>query len=253
MPLIQHILKFQMTFMIKTYRRGFTLIELLVVISIVAVLSTLAAVMAPKILKKAAQTKTMASMKNMGSSLRMYANDNANRLPAPLTPAAESAAKEDTYWFTYLEQQITSKDLESLLKDSYWKNIKNSDQLNNMMPKKEIKHNSVGFAMNGSLANNVALSRGETLPEDELLTTPVNLNTLDDQQRIPIVRPHWTWSYTGDKKEAIDKRLAPFLAGGNLPVLFLDGHVESMTPLSYANQGMNKRPQADKSKSTSVD
>ncbi|RYD37395.1 MAG: type II secretion system protein, partial [Verrucomicrobiaceae bacterium] len=84
-----------MTFMIKTHRRGFTLIELLVVISIVAVLSTLAAVMAPKILKKSAQTKTVQSLQRMASSLTLYANDNANRIPPPMTPASENEEKDD--------------------------------------------------------------------------------------------------------------------------------------------------------------
>ena len=231
--------------MTKTQHRGFTLIELLVVISIIAVLTTLAAVMAPKILKKGAQTKCIQSMRQMASSLELYANDHANRLPPPLTPSAESEAKDDTYWFTYLEQQTSNKDLEELLKDKYWQANKDSNLVNGMQPKKSLKHNSVGYAMNGVLAQNIALSRGDELEPDEVLSTPVNLTTVRNPEKTPIIRPHWTWHYSGDKNEAKDQRLTPFLAGGTLPVLFLDGHVETMTPLAYANRDLHLTPKPE--------
>ncbi len=234
--------------MIKTHRRGFTLIELLVVISIVAVLSTLAAVMAPKILKKSEQTKTVQSMQRMASSLRLYANDHANRIPPPLTPASENEEKDDIYWFTYLEQQTSGKSIEDLLKDQYWKQTKTSDFVNPTIPKKNLKHNSVGYAMNGQLATNVALTRDEDLDPELALTTPVNLLTIRNPEKTPIVRPHWTWSYTGDKKEGADKKLLPFLAGGTLPVLFLDGHVETMTPVAYVSRGLHETPKPEDGK-----
>lgn len=233
--------------MIKTHRRGFTLIELLVVISIVAVLSTLAAVMAPKILRKSAQTKAVQSMKNMGSSLRLYANDHGNRIPPPMTPGSEHESKEDVYWFTLLEQQTSGKDVEDLLKDQYWKQTKTSDFVNPMIPKKDLKHDSVGFGMNSQLATNIALSRGEKIDPEVALNIPVNLLTVRDPERTPIIRPHWTWAYTGDKKEAGDKKLLPYLAGGNIPVLFLDGRVETMTAIAYASRGLNEVPQPEKS------
>jgi len=231
--------------MIKTHRRGFTLIELLVVISIVAVLSTLAAVMAPKILKKSKQAKTVQSMKNMASSLRLYANDNGNRIPPPVTPADQNPEKEDLYWFTILEQQTSGKEFDELLKDSYWKMTKNSDYVNMMTPVKDLKHNSVGYAMNGLLATNVALAREEKLDPEAALSTPINLLTIRDPERIPIIRPHWTWSYTGEKPEATDKKLLPYLAGGTLPVLFLDGHVETMAPLAYIAKELDEAPKPE--------
>lgn len=233
-----------MTFMIKTHRRGFTLIELLVVISIIAVLSTLAAVMAPKILKKGVQTRTVQSMQRMSSSLQLYANDNGNRIPAPMTPASENEEKADLYWFTQLEAQTSGKSIDELLKDGYWKQTKSSDFVNSVIPKKDLKHNSVGYGMNGELATNIALARGEELDPELALTTPVNLLTVRNPERTPIVRPHWTWAYKGDKSEASDKKLLPYLAGGTLPVLFLDGHVEVMPPLSYSSRNLHMVPKA---------
>jgi|GEM_PF-6317629 len=234
--------------MIKTHRRGFTLIELLVVISIVAVLSTLAAVMAPKILKKSAQTKTVQSMQKMASSLNLYANDNANRIPPPVTPASENEEKADVYWFTWLEAQTSGKSLDDLLKDGYWKQTKSSDFVNPTIPKKDLKHDSVGYGMNGQLATNIALTRDEKLDPEVALNTPINLLTVRNPERTPIIRPHWTWAYSGNKAEGSDKKLLPYLAGGTLPVLFLDGHVETMTPVAYATKGLQEVPKVEDGK-----
>lgn len=228
--------------MIKTQHRGFTLIELLVVISIIAVLSASAAVMAPKILKKGAQTKSVNSMRQMMSSFQLYANDHANRLPPPVTPAEESPAKKDTYWFTQLEYLTSGKELEQMLKDSYWKDAKNSIFINPMHPKRDVKASATGYAMNGVLAYNIAVNREEKMDPEDSVYTAVNLVTLKNAERIPIVMPHWTWHYTCDNREAADKRFEPYLAGSRLPVLFIDGHVETMTPREYARRGLNKLP-----------
>lgn len=63
------------------YRRGFTLIELLVVIAIIAIL---AAILFPVFLRakeNGKQTQCKGNMRQIGSALLMYADDNSGRMP----------------------------------------------------------------------------------------------------------------------------------------------------------------------------
>lgn len=228
--------------------RGFTLVELLVVISIVAVLTGLTATFLPKALKKGAQTKSVAGMRQMASAFRMHAQDHANRLPPVVTRADESEAGKDTYWYIYLEQRNSSQDLGDYFKDKWWKENKTSIYINPMLPKKNLTHKSTGYAMNSELAYNVATSRGDKMDPADSKYTAVNLNSIPNETVTPMVVPHWSWSYKLDKKEAGDTRFAPFLVNGSLPVLFLDSHIETLTPKQYVAKGLNLVPKSEDDK-----
>jgi len=64
-------------------RKGFTLIELLVVIAIIGLLSTLAIVALNSARQKARDSKRVADIKQLQTSLELYFNDN-QRYPAAL-------------------------------------------------------------------------------------------------------------------------------------------------------------------------
>lgn len=227
--------------MIKPRSRGFTLVELLVVIAIIAVLVSTTAVMAPRIRKKGMQSKSVTNLRQMTTLLTSYANDHSNRMPPPVTPAKESEAEKDTYWYAYLQQEISNKELPSLVKDDWWKQNQTIFQ-NPLHPKKDLKYASVGYAMNTALAGNIAAARDEELDPADSKFTPVNLATIREPERIPIVMPHWSWGYTCDPREAADKRFKPYTVTDRLPVLFLDGHIDSMTPKEYAKKKLNLAP-----------
>ncbi len=229
--------------MIKPRNRGFTLVELLVVIAIIAVLVSTTAVMAPKIRKKGLQAKSVANMRQMMTLVNTYAMDHSNRMPAPAVKAEDSEAEKETYWFAYLQQEINGDELVRYTTDKWWL-TNNSPFINPLFPKKSIKANAVGYAMNGLLATNLAESRDEKLDPDDAKYTPVSLAAIREPERTPIVMPHWSWSYKCDLREANDKKFEPFLVNNRLPVLFVDGHVETLSPKEYAKRKLDKAPQS---------
>jgi len=224
---------------------GFTLVELLVVIVIVVTLAGLTSAFLPRALKKGAQTKAIAQMRQMSSAFELYAKDHSNRIPPVVTSAEESEEKRETPWFYYLEQMNSSKELDVYFKDKWWRENTTSIYINPMHPKKGLGAKSTGYAMNAALAYNVAVSRGEKLDPADAKYVGVNLNAVPDGTKTPIIITHWASSYTGDTKEMSDKRFEPYVVNDRLPVLFLDSHVETMTPKEYAARGLNLVPKPE--------
>lgn len=71
------------------YRRAFTLIELLVVIAIIGILASMLLPTLSRALAKAKRIKCVANMRQIGTGLIMFAQDNDDRLPWQLTPSGQ--------------------------------------------------------------------------------------------------------------------------------------------------------------------
>jgi prepilin-type N-terminal cleavage/methylation domain len=232
--------------MIKTRTRGFTLVEILVVIAILAVLAATTAVMAPKILRNSKQAKSISQMRQMVPLMVAHSNDHGNRLPAPMTPAADNDGGRDSYWYVVLQQENDGRDINQYLTDRWWKDHeKESIFINPLHPKQDIRVTSVGYAMNAALGSNIARTRGEELGIEESKTTGINMATVREPERSPIVVPHWDWFYTLNAGEAKNKKFEPYIVKDRIPVLFLDGHIETVTLEEYGKRQLDKMPKPD--------
>jgi prepilin-type N-terminal cleavage/methylation domain-containing protein/prepilin-type processing-associated H-X9-DG protein len=79
-------------------RRGFTLVELLVVIGIIAVLISILLPTLNRVRESGNQIKCRANLTQMGTALRMYANDNRDHFPNPES-VGDSPASPFAYAF----------------------------------------------------------------------------------------------------------------------------------------------------------
>ena len=70
-------------------RQAFTLIELLVVIAIIGILASMLLPTLSRALAKAKRIKCVANMRQIGTGLIMFAQDNDDRLPWQLTPSGQ--------------------------------------------------------------------------------------------------------------------------------------------------------------------
>lgn len=227
--------------MIKTRNRGFTLVEILVVIAILAVLAGTTAIMAPKILRKGRQAESIENMKQMTILMAAHANDHGNRLPAPMTPGTDNESGQDAYWHVVLQHEVSGETIDRYLTDRWWKENK-SIFINPLHPKKDLKAKSVGYAMNAVLGTNIARTRGENLGVEESKVTGINMNTVREPERSPVIVPHWDWFYTLDSSESNSKKFDPYLVNDRIPVLFLDGHIETMTLQEYKKRDLHEMP-----------
>jgi len=221
-------------------KNGFTLVELLVVIAIIAILASLSAVMGPKMIRKGKQTRSISDMRQIVTTMAGYASDNGNKLPAPGVSAADSDGMP-SYWHNNLQMLITGGTLDLYTKDSWWQD-NDSIFRNPLWPKSQITYSLTGYGMNSKIAQNVASNRGETLGEEEAIYTAVNLATITDPLRTPIVMPYWNWHYAGDASEQDSKQWEMFEVSGRVPVAFVDGHVEVMSPREYVSRELDTMP-----------
>jgi prepilin-type N-terminal cleavage/methylation domain-containing protein/prepilin-type processing-associated H-X9-DG protein len=76
-------------------RSGFTLVELLVVIVIIAVLAGLLLPVLGRVTDNANSTKCVSNLRQIGTAINAYANDNEDQLPGPLAQSQFPVPGED--------------------------------------------------------------------------------------------------------------------------------------------------------------
>jgi hypothetical protein len=97
-----------------------------------------------------------------------------------------------------------------------------------------------GYAMNDLLASNIDASND--------MSSPIPLSLIPDASRTPIIAPHTDFHYSLDSGEvaAFGKApLADLLSEGKMPIVFVDGHLETMTPKEYLSRKLNEQPLQD--------
>ncbi|BCW97365.1 MAG: hypothetical protein KatS3mg024_0192 [Armatimonadota bacterium] len=91
--------------------RGFTLIELLVVIAIIAILAAILFPVFSAARERARQSKCTAHMRQMGTGMLMYADDNNGRFPPNLPPVFENGEYVYRNWDYHLLGYVRSREM----------------------------------------------------------------------------------------------------------------------------------------------
>jgi prepilin-type N-terminal cleavage/methylation domain-containing protein len=218
---------------------GFTLVELLVVIVIVASLAALALTLGPRMMARAKFTESIQNIRQIAPLLTTYAADNNMTLP-PVRGDVRlpDGTVELLQWNEVCLSLIyPDTDLETMRNQTWWdknKVILKNPLFRNNTPLKP------GYAMNEMIAQNV--------DDNGDLTTPIPLALIPDASRTPLVAPYSDFYYSfssgqiaGFKKEP----LSDLLSEGKLPVVFVDGHLETMTPKEYNDRKLDEMPKED--------
>ncbi len=217
---------------------GFTLIELLVVIIIIAALAAVGMTMTMKMRQRGDAAKSVMNMRQIGSAVGVYMAENNNYLPAPREDVESSTGvfTEGLHWHqTLLVLTHPDMDGDMMRNEQWWKD--NKPFVKNPLANEQSKPQPFrpwwpGYAMNMQLAGNLGLGGGDWAPGGNgPQTKRVNVAMLPEPARTPLVSPRGDWHYTSN--DLLEAGIQGFLIDGKLPILFVDGHVETMTPNEY--------------------
>jgi prepilin-type N-terminal cleavage/methylation domain-containing protein/prepilin-type processing-associated H-X9-DG protein len=227
----------------KTPRKpGFTLVELLVVITIIAVLAALSVGAVTKMLAKAKATKEAENLRQMGPMFTIYASGNNMTLPpCKVSVDNEDGTSVEMHWHeTLLTLLFPDTDPAKFKTKAWWDGndtfIRNPLFEETATPRGWTPLNP-GYGMNEMIAENLALaSTGVVPPRAELHVTKTPLAALAEPGRTPLIAPCDNYFFRYDPAEIAGFKsgtLKDFLFEGKFPVLFVDGHVETVTPSEY--------------------
>lgn len=229
------------------------MVEILVVVAIIIVLAALSFNVIGRGIKKAEAAKSVANLREIGAMLAGFAVENSNRLPAPrakLDPSTDSEGY--LYWFeALLSDSRTDLEPEDWRNDEWWltnKPVLLNPLINEKSKPKAFAWSNPGYAFNRQIILNLKPSgidtswtEGENSPQNY----EIPLGAIPDPLRTPIIAPRADWHYSYAAEEASEPGLAELLVDGQMPILFIDGHVERMTIKDYVQRELDKMPLED--------
>ena len=230
---------------IKPKSGGFTLVELLVVIVIVAALAALSFTVGPKMMRKAKATEAMQNIRQIGPLITTYAADHDMKLPAARGPVTQPDGTTSELQWNEVCIAVLFPDtpITEFKTKAWWE--KNKNFMRNPLFKAWTPLKT-GFALNEMIAENIANAAEEKTGEP--LSTPVALASIPDPGRTPLIAPYDDYIYrlesTGESKRFTVSPVKDLLVDGKMPILFVDGHIESVTPTEYVNRKLAEFPLA---------
>jgi prepilin-type processing-associated H-X9-DG protein len=222
------------------------LVELLVVVVIIAALAAVSLSVSRRMMSKAQANQAMQNLSQIGAVLTTYATDHSMKLPAAKgTTQLANGTTADLQWNeACLIMIYPDSRIEDFKTVQWWESSKSF--LRNPMFKDNAGWAPLnpGYAMNVKVAENLAATQGPAASADPL-TVNLALANIPDQGRTPIAAPNTNWTYRYDSGETAKFERDPakeLLSDGKVPILFVDGHVESMTPKEYRDKGLDQMP-----------
>ncbi len=228
---------------------GFTLVELLVVIVIIASLAALALTVGPRMLTRAKAAESMANIRQISPLLTVYAADHAMNLPANRGQVKQpDGTVADLQWNEVcLALLYPTTDPASFKTKEWWSS--NKVILRNPLLKEGSGWAPLipGYAMNEMIVENLQAANPSTPPAADPLTVSVSIASITSPEQTPLIAPFNDFHFRFDDSQISSfsrKPLLDLLVEGKMPVLFVDGHLEVMTPQEYKDRGLAKTPRA---------
>lgn len=216
---------------------GFTLVELLVVFVIVATLAAVAFTMGPKMKRRADAAKSVMNMRQIGSTMGIYMADNSNALPTPRMEIKEAnGSTSHVHWHQAMLAQVYPGVETSKFNEKTWWNANKPFLWNPLMTAKS-KPNAFepwfpGYSINMQINYNLTGNYNWNAETGGPQTSKITLSMIPEPSRTPMVSVRGDWHYTA--ADLLKADVKSLLVDGKLPVLFVDGHVENLTPNEYA-------------------
>ncbi len=215
---------------------GFTLVELLVVITIIAVLAAVSFSLATKMKKKGEAAKFVQNMRQIGAMMGVYSADNSLKIPALKAASTPAGTVDEVIWHEALMfLAYPDVDRTKIKWDVAWWEA-NKPFMRNPVMTATSKPKSFQPWYNGYAYNYQITARLGGY--NESISPP--LASFSDPSRTPLVVPFWNNRY--GPADVSGKDMKSFLMENKMSVLFVDGHVETMSTSEYLSKKLDDMP-----------
>jgi prepilin-type processing-associated H-X9-DG protein len=210
----------------------------LIVIVIIATLASVGMTVLPRMIRRAKSTESLQHLRQFAPLMATYAIDHSNTLPAATNNAVTIEGTAETLSWSEVCTNLLypSASITNLRDQVWWKQTK--PFLINPLFKTWTPAAS-GYAWNEMIAENTEAARGAQR-SDKPLEVAVPLVSIPDPGRTPMIVPAVAGLYRLDDTQKVlpyNKGTATdLLVDGKFSVLFVDGHLESMSPKEYVTR-----------------
>ena len=225
------------------------MVELLVVIVIIASLAALALTVGPRMLARAKATESMENIRQISPLLTVYAADHSMTLPPNRGPVnlPDGNVVIQQWNEVCLSLLYPATDPAEFKTKAWWD--KNKVILRNPLLKESGGWTPLvpGYAMNEMIVENIQAANPDVAPVADPLAVGVSMARINSPERTPLIAPYNDFHFRFDDSQisAFNRNpLQGLLAEGKIPVLFVDGHIETMTPKEYQDRELFKLPLA---------
>lgn len=222
---------------------GFTLVELLVVITIIAVLAALTFTVVPRMKSRGIAVKNIQTLKQVGTLSSLYSTDHGDKI----VPLMTYVQNPDGSWNPGLEWPIAIMSLaypdattNQIASDKNWW-LTNKPFMYNPLKKDFYTQGTFngaknGFGMNTVLSDKLNDSQ-DTLgqPEDKgPQSKGVAISKIPRPARTTLFSISTDYGFTDSTFK--QPACLPLIQDGKVPMMFVDGHIETVAVLNYVKE-----------------